>query len=65
MIWLYALTDNPSAELPDIAGHGAHPLGQTCTTELTGVWSSWSPDRPSVSNQEALWHQEAVAPSTV
>ena len=60
MIWLYALTDNPAAELPDIAGHGAHPLGQTCTAELAGIWSEWSPRRPSVSDQEALWHQEAV-----
>ncbi len=60
MIWLYALTDNPMAELPDIAGHGANPLGQTCTTELAGIWSTWSPDRPSVSNHQALWHQEAV-----
>ncbi len=60
MIWLYALTDNPMAELPDIAGHGANPLEQTCTDELSGIWSSWSPDRPGASNHEALWHQEAV-----
>jgi Gas vesicle synthesis protein GvpL/GvpF len=60
MIWLYALTDNPTAGLPEVAGHGARPLSQTSTSQLAGIWSTWSPDRPSVSNQEALWRQEAV-----
>ena len=60
MIWLYALTDNPTAELPEVAGHGSLPLRQSTTLQLAGIWSTWSPDRPSVSNQEALWHQEAV-----
>jgi gas vesicle protein GvpL/GvpF len=60
MIWLYALTDSPTAELPNIAGHGSLPLGQTCTSQLAGVWSNWTSSRPSVSNQGALWHQEAV-----
>ena len=60
MIWLYALTDNPAARLPGIAGHGAEALGQTCSAELAGVWSTWSHTRPTVSNQDALWRQEAV-----
>jgi hypothetical protein len=60
VIWLYALTDNSTAELPEIAGHGSRPLAQTHTAELAGIWSDWSSGGPSVSSQEALWHQEAV-----
>lgn len=60
MIWLYALTDNPSAQLPAVAGHGARELVQTRDGELAGVWSSWSQGDPGARGSDGLLRQEMV-----
>lgn len=60
MIWVYALTDRPTAVLPDVTGHDSGRLEQTCTSEFAGVWSNWSCQQNPRPTADDLWCQEAV-----
>ena len=60
MIWLYALTDNPSARLPATGEHGVRELRQTQAGEIAGVWSTWSQTDAKASTEDGLWRQEVV-----